>query len=279
MKARIAVEHLLKNNLVIVQRMHPGVILLSDYDGTLVQISKSPELAVLPREMKELLRALSKSIKIVVVSGRQLSELKALVGLRKVYYVGNHGFEISGPKMRLVRPEAIRTATMIAQICQRLRERLGSTKGVIIEDKGATASVHYRMVKKSGAAALRRVFAETVDPYLKTGEIRITTGKKVLEIRPNVDWDKGKAITWIIAQVDPKRELIPIYMGDDRTDEDAFIALEKSGITVLISKNKRKSHAKFFLKNVHEVKVFLDRLLEMNENKNVGTSSKFFCTI
>ncbi len=111
---------------------------------------------------------------------------------------------------------------------------------------------------------LKGIFEEVVGPHIDAGEVRVTQGKKVFEVRPNVEWDKGKAALRIIELVDPKKELMPFYIGDDRTDEDAFLALGDKGITILVSGELKESHAKFFLKNVREVETFLRKLIGKN---------------
>ena len=240
-----------------------GAILLFDYDGTLTPIVERPELAVLPSDMRKLLKSLAKRFKVAIISGRSLADVKRFVGLRHVYYAGNHGLEINGPKMRLLRPEARCVRPAIAEIYWRLRKKLWDIKGATVEDKRLTASIHYRLVAQRELKGLKDIFWEVVKPYLKSGKIRVTCGKKVFEIRPNIEWDKGKAALWIIDVIDSEKKLIPVYIGDDQTDEDAFLALKNRGITILVSSGRKKSHAKFFLRNVDEVKTFLKKLAGM----------------
>ena len=235
-------------------------ILVFDYDGTLAPIVERPELAVLSLNMRKLLKSLAKRFKVAIISGRSLADVKGLVSLRNVYYAGNHGFEISGPRVRLIKPEAKRARPIIAKLCVELRRKLSQVKDVIVEDKGLTASVHYRLVARKELRGLKNIFDEIVKPHVTSGEIRVTHGKKVFEIRPNIEWGKGKAVLWIIDAIDPKKKLKPVYIGDDQTDEDAFFALKNRGVTVLVSKRQKKSHAKFYLKNVGEVKTFLRKL-------------------
>ena len=251
-------EHLLSHlRLEGIQR---GAILLFDYDGTLTPIVERPELAVLPQSTRKLLKSLAKRFKVAIISGRSLADIKKLAGLKGAYYAGNHGLEISGPGIKLDLPEAKCVRPIISKLCGELQNRLRQIHGVIVENKGPTASVHYRLVARGELKNLKENFREIVGPYVRLGRVRVTTGKKVLEIRPNIEWDKGKAALWIIDVIDPEKRLIPVYIGDDQTDEEAFLALKKEGITVLISGRRRKSHAKFFLKNVYEVKTFLRKL-------------------
>lgn len=256
-------KHLLGQIIDIENALRTEAILLLDYDGTLVPIVKSPELAALSPNTRKLLRSLAMYFKVAIISGRSLVDVKRLVRLKGIYYVGNHGLEISGPKVKLVKEEAKRARPVIAEICRKLRRGLVKIEGAFVEDKGLSASLHYRLVRPGQIVHLKRNFERIVKPYTALGAIKVTHGKKIFEIRPNVEWDKGKAARWIIDVIDPGGELTPIYIGDDQTDEDAFFALRNSGITVLVSKRRKKSHAKFYLKNVGEVKTFLEKLTEM----------------
>lgn len=234
--------------------------LLLDYDGTLTPIVERPELAALPPAMRGVLKSVSARHKVTIVSGRSLPDIRKLVGIKGVYYVGNHGLEISGPGVKFVQPQALRARPTIAQLCGKLRKWLKGIEGAIVENKGLTASVHYRLVARRELRDLKKIFKEVVKPHVDSGEIRVTQGKKVFEIRPNIEWDKGKAMLWVIDVIDPEKKLTPIYMGDDQTDEDAFSALKERGITVLVSGERKKSNAKFFLRDVGEVKTFLEKL-------------------
>lgn len=257
-------EHVLCHLQELEKRLKKGAIIFLDYDGTLTPIVKRPELAVLHPDTRRLLRFLARHFKVVIISGRSLSDVKRLVKLKSVYYVGNHGLEISGPKLKLVKHEAKCVRPVIAEICGKLQKGL-KIDGVIIEDKELTASIHYRTVKQKQIMNLKKIFGEIVKPYATSEVIKVTHGKKVFEIKPNVEWDKGKAVLWIIGVIDPKGKLTPIYLGDDRTDEDAFLALKNWGITVLVSEKPKKSHAKLFLRNMKEVKIFLMSLLKMKD--------------
>lgn len=242
----------------------PGALLLPDYDGTLTPIVERPELAILSPDMRELLRRASRHYKLGVISGRSLADIKRLVDLGGIFYVGNHGFEISGPGVKLIKPEAERARPVVAKLCEELRWKLSDIKGTIIEDKGPTASVHYRSVADPKALEdLNGIFGEAVAPYVDSGTLRVTRGKKVFEIRPNIGWDKGKAVLWIIDKVNPSRDLMPVYVGDDRTDEDAFFALKDRGVTVLVSREVKESNAKYFVRDVGEVKAFLEKLISL----------------
>jgi trehalose 6-phosphate phosphatase len=240
---------------------------LMDYDGTLTPIIDRPEDATLSPDMRRLLAQLIKHYPTAIVSGRALKDIRKLVGLRKIYYAGNHGLEIYGPGLKLVKPEAKKMAPTVSEICVDLKSGLGNIDGVIVEDKGLTASIHYRFVAPEKLGELKRIFTKITKPHLRAGKIKIACDKKVLEIRPNIDWDKGKAVLWIIDTLKLRDGVLPIYLGDDKTDEDAFRALKSKGITILISNVPKKSDAEYFLRDVDEVKAFLGKLIS-NEFHN-----------
>ena len=101
----------------------------------------------------------------------------------------------------------------------------------------------------------------------------MASGKMVLEVRPNVDFHKGKAVKEILKTV-PSLGLLPIYLGDDQTDEDAFQVLKGQGISVFIGPDRLPSEADFFLRNTDEVQEFLSRCQEVRRtfNHNPGAT-------
>jgi len=235
-----------------------NLLLLLDYDGTLTPIVLRPEYAVLSEGMRNVLKKIAKRYPLAIISGRSLDDVRDMVNVDGIYYAGNHGLEISND-VKLENPDAEKTRAVINEICRKMQKNLIHIKGSIVENKGVTASVHYRMVPDDDFAELEKIFKGVIASYVEKGKIRITKGKKVFEIRPNVEWDKGKAVKWVIAVLEKKGT--PVYIGDDRTDEDAFIALKNRGITVLVSEKIKKSNAEYYLRNVDEVKIFLEGLL------------------
>ncbi len=252
-------KHLLSHMGVLNNRTGRALLLL-DYDGTLTPIVGRPELAILSPVMRKVLKSVVACHKVAIVSGRSLSNIRKLVKLKGLYYAGNHGFEISGPRIKLAQPKALNTRLTIAKFRRKLRKELKRIEGVIVENKGLTVGVHYRLVRSEELKRLKKIVGRMSEPYVSSGMIKITHGKKVVDIIPNIDWNKGKAALWIVSVIDPGGRLTPIYLGDDRTDEDAFLALKSRGITILVSEKPKKSHAQFFLKNVDEVKLFLEKL-------------------
>lgn len=246
------------------------IFLFLDYDGTLTPIAETPKKAVISREAKGLLNKLSKNshCTVAIISGRSLGDIKTVVGLKNIIYVGNHGLEIEGPKIKFESEIMPRLKAVIRHIYNDLVINLSGIKGVLIEDKRLTISVHYRLMDKKNMPFLRSVLAKVTEPYLVRNKVKINLGKKVYEIRPPTIWDKGKIVLWLLARqqfVSEDKNVLPIYFGDDMTDEDAFRALKRKGLTIIVGEQKSSS-AEYYLKDAEEVTRFLHFILEL-ENK------------
>ena len=247
------------------------ILLLSDYDGTLTPIVSRPEEAVLSAEARKKLKSLAekRSFSVGIVSGRPLSEIKAMVGISGIYYAGNHGFEIEGPGLRFVSPVATAAQTQIKKLVSQLSKRLSSIKGIIVEDKGLSLSVHYRLVKEDEVASAAAIFQQITGPLVQAEKNRVTSGKKVWEVRPPIDWHKGKAVETIREQIQAARrleELPTIYLGDDTTDEDAFRAIHRPyGWSIFVGGENQSSAAEYCLNSTKDVETFLSRLLTLRQ--------------
>ncbi|MFH1258198.1 MAG: trehalose-phosphatase [Elusimicrobiota bacterium] len=238
-----------------------------DYDGTLTPLRKTPKEAVIPKETRKLLADLSKKrkCKLAIISGRALKDLKKTVGIKNIVYSGNHGLELEGRGLKFQSPISPNFKALVGRIKNGLKEEISDIKGALIEEKGFSLSLHYRLVAKNDLPLLKTIFRKNTASYLKRKQIKIESGKMVWEIRPAIKWDKGKVVLWILAQQKSGRtnkSIIPIYLGDDLTDEDAFKALKNKGLTVFVGK-PRPSQAEYYLKNTQEVIKFLKQLLEL----------------
>lgn len=229
--------------------------MLLDYDGTLTPIVKRPELARLSGANRRLLENLSKRVILGIISGRSLKDVKDLVKIPGIIYAGNHGLEIEFKGKLYIHPKVRGFRKVLDRIAKELRQRLGHIQGVIVEHKGLTLSLHYRCVNRLHQAEVKRIFNSSV----KTRKVKITKGKKVLEVRPPVEWNKGRAVAEIIRQT--KGRVLPIYIGDDVTDEDAFKVVKKKGVAIYAGRRK-KSYAEYFVWNVREAVKFLEKIRE-----------------
>jgi trehalose 6-phosphate phosphatase len=247
------------------------LLILTDFDGTLAPIVERPELASLPENSRLLLKRLSgiRNVTVGVISGRALPDLKNVVNIEGLIYAGNHGFEIEGPELNFVNPIADEIRPIFRVVCRILGMALGSSKGVFVEDKGITLSVHYRQAEQTTAEEIRQIVESSLRGLCLSGLLRITSGKKVLELRPAVPWDKGKAIRLLMKRYGKggrRSGLMPIYLGDDLTDEDAFkvIANYGRGVSIHVGEKPLESAADYYLKSTSEVPLFLSELVETN---------------
>jgi trehalose-phosphatase len=246
---------------------HKNIFLFLDYDGTLTPIVSRPKEAVLDREVKGTLQHLAglPNCKVAIVSGRSLVDVKSMVGIEDIYYAGNHGLEISGPGIDFNSSDFQKQKVVLDNIRQDLEKSMSGIKGVFIENKGLTLSFHYRMVAADDWGQVGSLFRNVVRGAIERGQIRIVSGKKVFEIRPPVDWDKGSVVAWLLERLDFKNNVDavgPVYIGDDTTDEDAFRFLKNWGLTVWVGESHNRL-AKYMLKGPADVFEFLKRLFSL----------------
>ncbi|MFD1094833.1 trehalose-phosphatase [Salegentibacter chungangensis] len=230
-----------------------------DFDGTLAPIVTHHQDAAMDPEMKNIVEKLASEYKIAVISGRGLSDVKKRVGLENIYYAGSHGFEISGPgNFSKDNEEAKKILPVFEKTEPVLKERLKHIQGVEFERKKFTLAIHYRQAAGSAEEEVHRITEEVL---AKHKQLKIGEGKKVIEIRPNLEWDKGKAVEILKMKIgNSETAAYSVYIGDDVTDEDAFETLE-NGLGILVGDHGKETYADFRLKDVEEVKEFLSKLL------------------
>jgi trehalose 6-phosphate phosphatase len=230
------------------------ILLLLDYDGTLIKIKKDPHKASLPRATKNILNKIKVANKLTlgVVSGRGVYDIRKQVGIDDIVYAGNHGLEWEISKKIYVMPGISKTRELYLTILSTFSDLEKKYKGIVIEDKNLTLSFHYRMVDKKKQQKFIDAFEEFIKPYLKTKLIEVVRNKMVFDILPNVNWGKGSFINWLIKT--KKSNPLTIYIGDDRTDEDAFSEL-KDAITIKVGKGE--THANYFVNDIEDTSKFL----------------------
>jgi trehalose 6-phosphate phosphatase len=244
----------------------PAVFL--DYDGTLTPIVDRPEDALISASMRAAVRALAARCSVCVVSGRDRRVVQQLMGIEDLVVAGSHGFDIWRPETGTVeREEGAGFEDLVERVTARLREEVGSIDGALIEPKRSSVALHYRLVGEAG----RTRIAAVVDALLADhpGELKVTPGKMVYEIQPAVDWDKGKAVLYLLELLGlDGDDVIPLYLGDDITDEDAFEALGSRGVGILVGETgdpelgARSTAAAFRLRSPEEVEHFLRALAQ-----------------
>ena len=244
-----------------------SLVVFLDYDGTLTPIVSRPELARIDENMRSVVRHLADVCPTAVVSGRGREDVTGLIGLDNVYYAGSHGFDIQGPNGSHIQYEVDPTLEPeMEEASRQLGADVDGIEGVIVEDKRFSVAVHYRMAGEKNISRVERAVDRVITEHPR---LRKAEGKKVFEVRPRIDWDKGKALLWLLEALGlAGSQLMPVYIGDDTTDEDAFRAIRESGIGVLVSEVPRPTEATYSLQDTGEVAEFLTRLTSIAKDRN-----------
>lgn len=252
---------LLADHLDQVERelLQRPLLLSLDYDGTLVPIASQPQEAVLPPTTRDLIRCLARVTNVAIVSGRALSEIQKIVDLKELIYAGNHGFKIVSESFRYDVPVPEKWPETLLRVAERLKSVLSNIEGVLFEDKEITVCIHFRLVAPGQSEEVRKRVQETIQPDLDRQSVCVKGGKKVFEICPPVEWDKGKAIQYLLSRPALSGRY-PLHIGDDETDEDAFRAIQSLGMGIRVGTNRLDGKAHYWVKDSAEVLLFLERL-------------------
>ena len=222
------------------------LLLLFDFDGTLVEFQPDPTAVWLPGDRRELVERLvaRPRTSVAVVSGRRLEDVRARTRLTAdLYFAGLHGLEIAGQGEHFVHPAVASSAALVHAIADALRPHVAEVPGVFIEDKGFSIAMHYREADPASHPTVIACFDEAAAPALSDGRLRVMRGAFVLELLPDIDWNKGHAARWIIDRTrDRVGRVLPVYFGDDVTDEDALRTVSDDGIGVAASDRVTGAH-------------------------------------
>jgi alpha,alpha-trehalase len=231
-----------------------------DYDGTLTPIVDDHTKAFLADDMLATVAALARHCPVVIVSGRDLGRLRDLVPLESVWFAGSHGFEIVGPKgVTEGLEKGSEFLPELDAVEQELGQRLSDIQGHSLERKRFSIAVHYRGVASADVGRLTSIVREVMEQHPK---LRLGHGKKVVEIGPDIQWHKGEAVRWVLRELRARRgDIVPVYVGDDLTDEDAFRVLAGQGISVAVRhEESRPTAADYVVDDVSQVKRLLQSL-------------------
>jgi len=236
------------------------IVFFLDYDGTLTPIVSRPELAVISSDMQDTVKKLSQKYITAIVSGRMREDVEKLVGISGLIYAGSHGFDIKGPEVVMVESQAEKSIPLVSKVIEKLKKELVGIEGVIIEEKKFSTAVHYRLVKEAEKNLKIRNLVREIIQENKT--LRLMEGKKVFEILPAIDWNKGKAVRWVMDSLGINwQDYSVVYIGDDTTDEDAFRTVCTRGTSILVSDKDKFSAADFMVSSPKEVKELFERIL------------------
>jgi trehalose-phosphatase len=242
-----------------------------DYDGTLTELVSSPEEGILLDSRRLALKALITSVKVTpsIISGRSLQNLRDKVILNNIILAGDHGVEIAGPLIEFTHHEAKTFKEFLEGLIPKISFIVSLFPGALFEIKPYTLSVHYRLISLRDRKSLLAKLRIYLKPFLENRLCRRKWGKEILNIVMPFDWDKGHAFSLLLAQLQanyPKKLIIPIYIGDDISDEDAFRVARIKGYAVRVGKPKKNTLAQFFVDSPNEVESFLFNLSEWVKN-------------
>jgi trehalose 6-phosphate phosphatase len=247
-----ALDHLPE---IVPQARDRRLAIFLDYDGTLTPIVSRPDQATLSISTRQVLRELADLVPVAILSGRDLEDVRRLVDIDGIVYAGSHGFDIAGPR-GLRKQVATEFLSIIDLAEKELKEKLAGIPGALVERKRFSIAAHYRNVAGSDVSKVEQTVNKIAAHH---GELRKIENKKVYELQPNIDWNKGKAVL-LVLQAPELDDVFPIYIGDDLTDEDVFRALKERGAGIVVSKQPRLTAARYALKDPVEVERFLREL-------------------
>lgn len=185
--------------------------------------------------------------------------MEKLVGIKGILYAGSHGFDILGPGISMIEPRAKEAMPIIAEITKKLSKEIGDISGILIEEKKFSVAVHYRLVDERYVPRIKDLVEKNVG---NNPSLRLMSGKKVIEILPAINWDKGSAVRWILSALGISwSDVSVIYIGDDTTDEDAFRVVRTRGTGILVSNKSKESAADFQLSSIEEVKRLFEEII------------------
>ncbi|XP_027336207.1 probable trehalose-phosphate phosphatase F [Abrus precatorius] len=264
------------------------IAMFLDYDGTLSPIVDDPDRAFMSESMRTTVRSVAKYFPTAIISGRSRDKVFDLVNLTELYYAGSHGMDIIGPvsdTLSKIHPNCVKSSDqqgkeitlfqpareflpMIDEVFRTLVEITKDIEGAKVENHKFCVSVHYRNVEESNWTTIGQLVHDILKNYPR---LRSTHGRKVLEIRPVIDWNKGKAVEFLIESLGltDRNDVFPIYIGDDKTDEDAFKVLRESnqGCGILVSSVRKESSAIYSLRDPNEVMKFLQLLVNWKRHQ------------
>lgn len=233
--------------------------LFLDYDGTLTPIVRHPDEANLSESMRSVLARLGQQCPLAIISGRDLADVRRRVGVAGIWYAGSHGFDIQGPDgAHSAHQRGTEYLPDLDAAENDLRDALQSVPGALVERKRFSIAVHYRNVAAAAHDSVERLIEEV---HARHARLRLSGGKKIHELRPGIPWDKGKALEWLLRRQGlVGDDVVPLYIGDDTTDEDAFSALDKAGVGIIVSPTPGRTRADYRLDDPDAVRRFLDGL-------------------
>lgn len=240
------------------------LLLTTDFDGTLSNLVPRPDDAALSKAVRRALStvAVHPATTLAVVSGRRISDVRDRTEGVAAFVAGLHGLEIVGPAASFHHPSLEVVSASIADIRRQATDALAWCPDLVLEDKTYALTCHVRRVPPADAGRALRQFVDLAQPALDADVLRVLPGAQILELLPAVDWHKGKAVEWIRAAVETRLQapVGVVYLGDDRTDEDAFATLKADGMSIGVGDRPHDHLIRYRLAGPDSVGRFLERL-------------------
>lgn len=212
------------------------LVVLLDFDGTLCEFEANPDAVQLPEARRQAIARIQERATVAIVSGRRLEDVRQRCAVAGLIVAGLHGLEIEGLDERYVHPDLEKASAAVAEVHEVLRTVAAEIPGAFVEDKGASVALHFREADAEGQRAALDAFAAAAAPHVERGRLRVMRGSYVLELLPNIEWNKGNAVRWIVERIErQKGPVFAVYIGDDVTDQDAFAAVESHGLPIAAS--------------------------------------------
>jgi trehalose 6-phosphate phosphatase len=217
---------------------HSRLVVLSDFDGTLASFDEdpgAPELSAETRRVLELLAA-RPDVTVGLVSGRRVADLARRTQLPPhIYLAGLHGLEICHGALAWHHPDLVESHEVADQVFDVLEHAIGTVRGVRLEHKGVSVTVHVRAVDAANRQDVLRQAIDVARFWLDSGTLKALDASEAVELLPNIPWTKGDAVRWIVDNIEASARMPAwcVFFGDDVTDEDAFHAVER-GLTVVV---------------------------------------------
>jgi trehalose-phosphatase len=208
---------------------------------------------------------------VAVVSGRSVEDIQRKVGLAGIYYAGSHGYEIVGPDGERMEDDSFagfgEYLEPLQAVAAMLEDELAPVSGADVERKPFAVAVHFRRAEEAALPGIAAVVRAAGDGF---PQLRVGHGKKIFEFRPAHEWDKGKAVSWICRRLsEPGGAVLPVYLGDDTTDEDAFGVVDGAGIGIVVGRDGPPTLAAYLLEDPEAVSAFLRRISDGGSGSGV----------
>jgi alpha,alpha-trehalase len=218
--------------------------------------------------MRSTLKNLSETCYLAIISGRELSDVRKMVDIGNIYYAGSHGFEIAGPEdFYREKGRAQDMLPVLSRVEEELKSRIKKVTGAWVERKRYSVAVHFREVPSGKVSDVESIVKSTLKNHK---DLRLSRGKKIFELQPDVEWDKGHAVLWLMEMLGIRTtQFLPVYIGDDTTDEDVFSILGSDGVGIIVHEdNSKDTFAHYKLSDPEEVRVFLEKLISTVKGDN-----------